>query len=213
MKWNCSQQRAYFNGVEYYLPYLYPEGATLLDYLPEETAVILDEPEHIAHAFHRFREGLAQVDTEPPQSRRTAARRRIRSTCRWPTGWPRLARFPEVGHQPAAARRRCQLHRSAGEEHRAAGRRAGATCNAPPRRAALLDGALVDLACQTPVNYALVTDQLHGGLAALAARRLCGGGGHAPGAPAGGNVHRHGTADHLRRRGAAETCGTSARRA
>ena len=56
-------QGAYFNGVEYYLPYLHPEGATLLDYLPADAAVILDEPDHLAHAFHRFREGLAQLET------------------------------------------------------------------------------------------------------------------------------------------------------
>ena len=56
-------QGAYFNGVEYYLPYFYPEGTTLLDYLPQESAVILDEPEHIAHAFHRFQSGLAQMET------------------------------------------------------------------------------------------------------------------------------------------------------
>ncbi|MHB0936739.1 MAG: transcription-repair coupling factor [Armatimonadota bacterium] len=56
-------QGAYFNGVEYYLPYLHPEGATLLDYLPADAAVILDEPDHIAHAFHRFREGLEQLET------------------------------------------------------------------------------------------------------------------------------------------------------
>jgi len=56
-------QGAYFNGVEYYLPFIHPEGATLLDYLPADANVILDEPDHIAHAFHRFGEGLEQLET------------------------------------------------------------------------------------------------------------------------------------------------------
>jgi transcription-repair coupling factor (superfamily II helicase) len=34
----------YFNGIEQFMPYFYPETVTLLDYLPEQTPVYLDDP-------------------------------------------------------------------------------------------------------------------------------------------------------------------------
>ena len=80
------EQGSYFNGIEYYLPYLYPEGATLLDYLPENTAVILDEPEHTAHAFHRFHEGLEQLETSR-LNRGALLPNPYRSICRSTTDW------------------------------------------------------------------------------------------------------------------------------
>jgi len=156
------QQRVYFNGVEYYLPYLYSEGATLLDYLPEETAVILDEPEHIAHAFYRFREGLAQVESSR-LNRGALLPEPHPLYLPLPEGLTALARFPEVAISllPPGA---------------------DASFTDPPvksiapsddelvlpvhsvSRGKLLDGALVDLACQPPVNYALAPDQLQADL-------------------------------------------------
>jgi len=34
----------YFSGIEQFMPYFYPEPVTLLDYLPEETPIYLDDP-------------------------------------------------------------------------------------------------------------------------------------------------------------------------
>ena len=35
---------AYFDGCEYYMPHFYGEGHTIIDYLPEDALVVLDEP-------------------------------------------------------------------------------------------------------------------------------------------------------------------------
>jgi transcription-repair coupling factor (superfamily II helicase) len=37
-----------FPGIEFYLPYLYTHPATLLDYLPPETLVVVDDPQELA---------------------------------------------------------------------------------------------------------------------------------------------------------------------
>ena len=154
------EQGAYFNGMEYYLPYLYPQGATLLDYLPAGTAVILDEPEHIAHTFHRFQEGLA-----------TLAGSRFTRGALLPTPHPlylplndglaQLAAFPEVAVSllppgldasftapPVKSLEQLALENITGEEKRAHRQELG------------IDGARVDLPCQSPVNYILMADQL-----------------------------------------------------
>ncbi len=156
------QQRAYFNGVEYYLPYLYPEGAILLDYLPEETAVMLDEPEHLAHAFHRFREGLAQVETSR-LNRGALLPLPHPLYLSLPDGLTGLARFPEVAVSllpPGAdASFTAPPVKSVEQPENALVQHTSALPST-----ALLDGALVDLACLTPVNYALAPDQLHADL-------------------------------------------------
>jgi len=38
------QSQAYFDSTEYYLPYLYPDAACALDYIPDDALIILDEP-------------------------------------------------------------------------------------------------------------------------------------------------------------------------
>jgi len=38
------QSRAYFDAMEYYLPYLYPDAVCALDYIPDDALIILDEP-------------------------------------------------------------------------------------------------------------------------------------------------------------------------
>jgi len=38
------QSHAYFDSTEYYLPYLYPDAACALDYIPGDALIILDEP-------------------------------------------------------------------------------------------------------------------------------------------------------------------------
>jgi transcription-repair coupling factor (superfamily II helicase) len=54
-------QGVYFQGVEYYLPFLYEGTHTALDYLPPGAAVIVDEPDLIAHEYERFEAELAEA--------------------------------------------------------------------------------------------------------------------------------------------------------
>ncbi|MHB9133863.1 MAG: transcription-repair coupling factor [Armatimonadota bacterium] len=161
------EQAAYFNGVEYYLPYLYPEGATLLDYLPAETAVILDEPEHIAHAFHRFREGLVQLE-ESRLNRGSLLPTPHPLYLTLPDGLTQLSAYPEVAvslllpgidasFTDPVVKSVIDLDDETGIDE--------ANPKSKIQNPKLLDGALVDLTCQPPANYSIVTGQLQPDLA------------------------------------------------
>jgi len=54
-------QRAYVRGLEYFLPFLYPQSATLLDYLPEEAVLVLDEPPQMTDQYQEFLGDLLEV--------------------------------------------------------------------------------------------------------------------------------------------------------
>ena len=54
-------QGIYFQGIEYYLPFLYQGAHTALDYLPAGAAVIVDEPDLIAQEYERFEAELAET--------------------------------------------------------------------------------------------------------------------------------------------------------
>jgi transcription-repair coupling factor (superfamily II helicase) len=45
-----------FRGIEFYLPYLYPQPASLLDYLPPETQIILDDASEIEDTWSELEE-------------------------------------------------------------------------------------------------------------------------------------------------------------
>ncbi len=47
---------AYFNAVDWYVPYLYPDEHTLLEYLPKETVIVWDEPAQIRSHWQRMLE-------------------------------------------------------------------------------------------------------------------------------------------------------------
>ncbi|MCC6444991.1 MAG: transcription-repair coupling factor [Armatimonadetes bacterium] len=49
-------ERTLFHGAERYLPYLYPENATLFDYLAVNALIVFDEPLQVQHHFERFME-------------------------------------------------------------------------------------------------------------------------------------------------------------
>ncbi len=55
------QNRAYFDGVEYYLPLLYKQEHCLLDYLPADAVVILDEPHQIKSHWDQLHEELLEA--------------------------------------------------------------------------------------------------------------------------------------------------------
>ena len=153
-------QGSYYNGVEYYLPYLYPEGATLLDYLPAESAVILDEPDHIAHAFHRFQEGLTQVESS-----------RLNRGALLPVPHPlylplndglaRLAQYPEVAMSLLPPGSDASFTAPKVKSLEELQPDPTVDMPLPPTASRLdLDGALVELPCYPPMNYQLLAHQL-----------------------------------------------------
>jgi len=52
--------QAYFDGMEYYFPAVYPEAFSLLDYLPPNAIVILDEPHQIKSHWEQLHEELLE---------------------------------------------------------------------------------------------------------------------------------------------------------
>ncbi|HEY3298327.1 MAG TPA: transcription-repair coupling factor [Armatimonadota bacterium] len=54
------RNRAYFDGIEYYFPIVYPEKTCLLDYLPSATIAILDEPHQIESHWEHLHEELLE---------------------------------------------------------------------------------------------------------------------------------------------------------
>jgi transcription-repair coupling factor (superfamily II helicase) len=62
-----------FPGLEFYLPYLYTDSATLLDYLPPEALLVMDDPQELADAWAGLEEGAVdlrstaeEAETLPP---------------------------------------------------------------------------------------------------------------------------------------------------
>jgi len=55
------KQGIYFQGIEYYLPFLYHRPHTAFDYLPAGAAVIMDEPDAIAEEYQRFEQETAEA--------------------------------------------------------------------------------------------------------------------------------------------------------
>ena len=56
------QQGAYPRGLEYFLPYLYPEVATALDCVPEGCPVVVDEPGRMAEQYQELQQDLLEVE-------------------------------------------------------------------------------------------------------------------------------------------------------
>ncbi len=52
---------AYFDEVEYYLPYLHPEETSLFDYLPSDALVVLDEPMQIKSHWDHHEESMVET--------------------------------------------------------------------------------------------------------------------------------------------------------
>jgi len=55
------QQGAYAQGLEYYLPFLYAQRATVLDYLPDDGLVVADEPAHLRERYEEFLGDLLEI--------------------------------------------------------------------------------------------------------------------------------------------------------
>ncbi len=51
---------AYFDGIEYYFPVVYPQETCMLDYLPADALVIVDEPHQIASHWEELHEELLE---------------------------------------------------------------------------------------------------------------------------------------------------------
>ena len=54
------RNQAYFNGIEYYFPTVYPRAYSMLDYLPASAIVILDEPHQIKSHWEQLHEELLE---------------------------------------------------------------------------------------------------------------------------------------------------------
>jgi transcription-repair coupling factor (superfamily II helicase) len=52
---------AYFDEIEYYLPYLHPEETSLFDYLPADALVVLDEPMQIKSHWEHYEEQMVET--------------------------------------------------------------------------------------------------------------------------------------------------------
>ena len=55
-----------FPHLEYYLPLIYPRPATLLDYLPQETLVVVDDALEVHHAARDLHRHARQIAAEQP---------------------------------------------------------------------------------------------------------------------------------------------------
>ena len=53
--------QAYFDNMEYYLPYLYPDALCALDYLPTEAVLILDEPAQAKARWEQTEQEIADI--------------------------------------------------------------------------------------------------------------------------------------------------------
>lgn len=53
-------EKNYFDGIEYYLPIMYRQSFTMLDYLPVNATVILDEPHQIESHWEQMNEKLLE---------------------------------------------------------------------------------------------------------------------------------------------------------
>ena len=54
------RNQAYFNGIEYYFPAVYPRAYSMLDYVPASAIVILDEPHQIKSHWEQLHEELLE---------------------------------------------------------------------------------------------------------------------------------------------------------
>ena len=55
-----------FPNLEFYLPYIYPRPASLLDYLPQETLLVIDDWPDLELAVHELQENADQIANEQP---------------------------------------------------------------------------------------------------------------------------------------------------
>ena len=55
------QSHAYFDAMEYYLPYLYPDTACALDYIPDDALIILDEPSQAKARWEQRETEIAEI--------------------------------------------------------------------------------------------------------------------------------------------------------
>jgi len=55
------QSHAYFDAMEYYLPYLYPDAVCALDYIPDDALIILDEPSQAKARWEQRETEIAEI--------------------------------------------------------------------------------------------------------------------------------------------------------
>ena len=55
-------QRGYVRGMEYFLPFLYAEQTSILDYLPAGATIVVDEPGRVEEHYNEFLKDLLEVE-------------------------------------------------------------------------------------------------------------------------------------------------------
>lgn len=58
-----------FPGIEFYLPYFYAEPATLLDYVSDETLIVVDDPQELADAWAALEEEALDLHAAAEEAR------------------------------------------------------------------------------------------------------------------------------------------------
>ncbi len=58
-----------FPGIEFYLPYFYAESATLLDYVSDETLIVVDDPQELADAWAGLEEEAVDLHAAAEEAR------------------------------------------------------------------------------------------------------------------------------------------------
>lgn len=57
----CLENTAYFDDIEFYLPYLHPDEISIFDYLPDDAIIVLDEPMQVKSQWEQQEEKLTET--------------------------------------------------------------------------------------------------------------------------------------------------------
>jgi transcription-repair coupling factor (superfamily II helicase) len=55
------RQRTYARGLEYFLPYLYDQFTTLLDYVPDDSIIVVEEPSRLAEEYEQYLHDMREM--------------------------------------------------------------------------------------------------------------------------------------------------------
>ena len=66
------RQSVYFSEIYKYISLLYPERQTLLDYIPKDTILLMDEPNRLAETARQLERDEVRMDDAPAAARQVA---------------------------------------------------------------------------------------------------------------------------------------------
>ena len=62
---NAENMKAWQPTLEYYLPYIYPQPASILDYLTQDALLVVDDWQELETAVRQELQSLMGIDAEP----------------------------------------------------------------------------------------------------------------------------------------------------